>query len=107
MDRFFGLDRPAKSDDGVVLLTTVHDEVEKNLLCGILEEEKITFLVKDRGSGEAVRILAGFSMFGCDIYVPEELFDEANALLEAYRNGEVLDEEALLEYDEDGEEEDA
>ena len=104
MDRFFGLDKAAKADKGTVLLTTVHDEVEKNLLCGILEEEKIPFLVKDRGSGEAVRILAGFSMFGCDIYVPEELFDQANELLEAYRNGEVLDEEAQLEYDEDGEE---
>ena len=61
MDRFFGLDRPAKADEGVVLLTTVHDEVEKNLLCGILEEEEIPFLVKDRGSGEVMRILAGFS----------------------------------------------
>ena len=107
MDRFFGLDRPANADEGVVLLTTVHDEVEKELLCGILEEEEIPFLVKDRGSGEVMRILAGFSMFGCDIYVPEELFDAANGLLEAYRNGEALDEEALLEYDEDGEEGDA
>lgn len=104
MDRFFGLDKASKADEGVVLLTTVHDEVEKNLLCGILEEEEIPFLVKDRGSGEAVRILTGFSMFGCDIYVPEELFEKASELLDAYRNGEVLDEEALLEYDEDGEE---
>ena len=104
MDRFFGLDKAAKADKGVALLTTVHGEVEKNLLCGILEEEEIPFLVKDRGSGEAVRILAGFSMFGCDVYVPEELLEQATELLEAYRNGEVLDEEALLEYDEDGEE---
>ena len=104
MDRFFGLDQPGRADEGIVLLTSVHDEVEKNLICGILEEEEIPFLVKDRGSGEAVRILAGFSMFGCDIYVPEELLEQASELLDAYRNGEVLDEEALLEYDEDGEE---
>ena len=45
MDRFFGLDKAAKADKGTVLLTTVHDEVEKNLLCGILEEEKIPFLL--------------------------------------------------------------
>ena len=104
MDRIFGLDKVAAHDENVAHLTTVHDDVEKSLLCGILEEEGIPYLLKDRGSGEAVRILAGFSMFGCDIYVPEELFDQANELLEAYRNGEVLDEEAQLEYDEDGEE---
>ena len=104
MDKFFGLDQAGKADEGVALLTTVHDEVEKNLLCGILEEEEIPFLVKDRGSGEAVRILTGFSMFGCDIYVPEALLEQATELLDAYRNGEVLDEEALLEYGEDEEE---
>jgi len=105
MDHFFGLEKQGRADDGVAFLTTVHDEVEKNLLCGILEEEKIPFMIKERGSGEMVRIITGFSMFGCDIYVPEELLEQASDLLDAYRNGEVLDEEAMLEYDEDEEEE--
>ena len=104
MDRFFGLDKVGKHDEDTVLLTTVHDDVEKNLLCGILEEENIPYLLKDRGSGEAVRILSGFSMFGSDIFVPKALFDAANELLEAYRNGVVVEDELEAA---DGEEEDA
>ncbi len=101
MDRFFGLDKVSAHDAGVSLLTTVHDEVEKGLICGILEEENIPYLSKDRGSGEAVRILAGYSMFGCDIFVPTELSEKAKELLEAYRNGEVCDDSN--EVVEDGE----
>ena len=93
MDKFFGLDKKSAPMEGAKLLTTVHDEVEKNLLCGILEEENIPYLAKDRGSGEVARILTGFSVFGCDIYVPDECFETANELLDAYRNGEVCEED--------------
>lgn len=101
MDKFFGLDNPAKADKDTALLTTTHDDVEKNIICGILEEEEIPFLVKDRGAGEAVRVVTGYSMYGCDIYVPAVLLEKANALLEDYRNGEPL-----FDEDELGEEED-
>ena len=109
MDRFFGLDKVGKHDEDTVLLTTVHDDVEKNLLCGILEEEEIPFLVKDRGSGEVMRIISGFSMFGSDIFVPTALLERAEELLDAYRNGEVCDEELIFDGEdaaEDGEEDD-
>ena len=99
MDRIFGLDHASEQGSGIVLLTTVHDDVEKNLLCGILEEEEIPYLLKDRGSGEVVRILSGFSLYGSDIFVPSELFEKANELLDAYRNGEVIEEE----FSEEGE----
>lgn len=99
MDRIFGLDHASEQGSDVVLLTTVHDDVEKNLLCGILEEEEIPYLLKDRGSGEVVRILSGFSLYGTDIFVPSELFEKANELLDAYRNGEVIEEE----FSEEGE----
>lgn len=93
MDRFFGLDHASDQGENISLLTTVHDDVEKNLLCGILEEEKIPYLLKDRGSGETVRILLGYSVFGSDIFVPTELLGRAEELLDAYRNGEVVEEE--------------
>ena len=98
MDKFFGLDNPAKVDKDVTLLTTTHDDVEKNIICGILEEENIPFLAKDRGAGEAVRVVTGYSMYGCDIFVPGDLFEKANALLDDYRNGEpVFDEGEIVE----------
>ena len=103
MDKFFGLEKTNAPMEGAVLLTTVHDEVEKNLLCGILEEEKIPYLAKDRGSGEVARFLTGFSVFGRDIYVPEEVFEQANELLDAYRNGEVCEEELFDDPDAESE----
>ena len=98
MDKFFGLDNPAKVDKDIAFLTTTHDDVEKNIICGILEEENIPFLAKDRGAGEAVRVVTGYSMYGCDIFVPGDLFEKANALLDDYRNGEpVFDEGEIVE----------
>ena len=98
MDKFFGLDNPVKLDENTALLTTTHDDVEKMIICGILEEEKIPFLAKDRGAGEAVRVVTGYSMYGCDIYVPKALFEKANALLDDYRNGEpILDDDEIVE----------
>ena len=98
MDKFFGLDNPAKVDKDIALLTTTHDDVEKNIICGILAEENIPFLAKDRGAGEAVRVVTGYSMYGCDIFVPGDLFEKANALLDDYRNGEpVFDEGEIVE----------
>ena len=104
MDRFFGLEKASDQGEDVVLLTTVHDDVEKGLLCGILEEEQIPYLLKDRGSGEAVRILTGYSVFGSDIFVPKALYEKASELFELYRNGEVVEEafdESLEESEED------
>ena len=100
MDQFFGLDTPAKLGEDTALLTTTHDDVEKMIICGILEEEKIPFLAKDRGAGEAVRVVTGYSMYGCDIFVPSGLLEKANALLDNYRNGEpVFDEDEIVEED--------
>ena len=101
MDRFFGLDRASNQGENVSLLTTVHDDVEKKLLCGILEEEGIPYLLKDRGSGGAMRILSGFSMFASDIFVPTALLDKAQELLEVYRNGEIVEEDAEGESEAD------
>ena len=101
MDRFFGLDRARNTSEEISLLTSVHDDVEKNLLCGILEEENIPYLLKDRGSGEAMRIISGFSMFATDIFVPTPLFEKASELLEVYRNGEIVEDFDEIEEEEE------
>ncbi len=102
MDKlFFGLDHPAEPGKDIVLLTTTHDDVEKMIICGILEEEEIPYLAKDRGAGEAVRVVTGYSMYGCDIFVPAPLFERANELLEVYRNGEPVEDDGEAEEAED------
>ena len=101
MDKLFGFDKISAHDENVELLTTLHDDVECAIVCGILKEENIPFMVKDRGSGEIVRILGGFSMFGKDLFVPKELIDQAKNLLDVYRNGDVCEDTELLAGEEE------
>ena len=105
MDKFFGFDKVSAHDDSVELLTTLHDDVECAIVCGILKEENIPFMVKDRGSGEIVRILGGFSMFGRDLFVPKMLYTQAKDLLDIYRDGEVCEETEEFDEEEFDEEE--
>lgn len=83
MDRFFGLDNPSLSDEGVSLLTTLYDTVAAELVGALLTEEGIPFLRKDRGTGGMMRILAGTTLSPIDIYVPDTRLDEARELLAA------------------------
>ena len=99
MDFLFGLDKARKADDGMSLSTTAHDNIELRILQSILEGESIPFTVYDRGSGGAMRILSGYSMFGTDIFVPTQFLELATELLDAYRNGEIVEDDADLPAD--------
>ncbi len=95
MDRFFGLDTPSLSDEGVSLLTTLYDTVAAELTEALLTEEGIPFLRKDRGTGGMMRILTGITLSPIDIYVPDALLERAREVLQA----------TAAEYGEDAEEE--
>ena len=79
---FFGLDQPA-SEDGLVLLRTFHDDVSVTMAEEVLRDEEIPFVKKDRGSGAAVRIITGYSMYGTDILVAPEDLEKATELMKA------------------------
>ena len=83
LDELFGLEKNHKIafGDNVELLTTVYDEGSLAIIRGLLEAENIPYLAKERGSGSAMRIMTGFSMFGTDIFVPLALIDKARELL--------------------------
>ncbi len=93
-DFLFGLDGSAKHDQNLELLTTVYDNVELSVLRSILEGENIPYMIRERGSGSSVRIIAGFTMFGTDVFVPKTIIGQAKEVLEAYRNAELVEEEA-------------
>ena len=95
MDRLFGLDKPASHDEYTAHLTTVHDNVELSIVRSILDGENIPYRVRERGSGAVVRVIAGYSMYGTDIFVPAEVLESATELLDAYRNGESVEEDDL------------
>ena len=95
MDHLFGLDKPASHDEYTAHLTTVHDNVELSIVRSILDGENIPYRVRERGSGGVVRVIAGYSMYGTDIFVPTEVLESATALLDAFRNGEVVEEDGI------------
>ena len=68
-----------KTDKEPVLLTTVSSNYQLGLVQSILEEHHIPCLAQDRASGGYMRVYAGGSIFGTDIYVAPE---EARELLD-------------------------
>ena len=81
MDALFGLDRVSSHDEGLELLTTVYDRAQLMIVESILKDAEIPYLAKERGSGTMVKVIAGYSMFGTDIFVPRDLFETAVALI--------------------------
>lgn len=100
MDSLFGLDTPGANDKDSALLTTVHDNVELSIVRSILDGEGIPYRVRERGSGAMVKVIAGYSMYGSDIYVPTAVLPQAQELLDAYRNGEIIEEDETEPQDE-------
>ena len=90
-DFLFGIDQPSATSDEAAVLTTTHGNMELCLVRSILEGEGIPYRVRDRGAGGVVRIVAGDSPFGCDVLVPADMLKKAQELLDAYRNGEVVE----------------
>lgn len=91
---FFGLDRPA-SDEDLVLLRSFHDDVSVAMAEEVLRDEEILYVKKDRGSGSAVRLITGYSMYGTDLLVAPEDLEKATALMEA-----LFDVEGVVESEE-------
>ena len=80
MDRIFGLDHPA-NDTSLTHLCTFHDPVSLSIAEEMLQDAEIPFLKKERGSGNAVRLIVGFQSFGTDLFVRPEDAERANEVL--------------------------
>ena len=89
----FGLERNHKigEDEEVDLLTTVYDVVMLGIIRGLLEDEKIPYLVHERGTGSAMRIMTGFSLFGPDIFVPASALETARGLIAGFAQDTAAD----------------
>lgn len=95
MDNLFGLDKISAHDKDLELLTTAYDPTYLAIVESILSDAKIPYLKKDRGSGAAVRVIMGYSMFGTDVFVLKEHLETAAELIA------MPDEEQNEEIEED------
>ena len=74
--------------DEVELLMTVNDEAILSIVRGMLEEENIPYLVRER-NGAAMTLIVGFAMCGADIFVPAEALAKAKELIAGIEGEEV------------------
>lgn len=79
-----------ESED-VAHLAFVEDEVSDRLFCGILEQNGIPFMRKERGMGISTRAVIGYNFFGTDIYVRRDRLDEARELYRAFSEADIED----------------
>ena len=96
MDSFFGLDKEIPPMSDLELLVTVNDRIYQSIIESILTDNEIPFISKERGSGAAVKVITGFSLFGTDIFVLKSHIERARELLSELESADVQ-----LEDDED------
>ena len=82
MDFLFGLDKSNPPLKDLELLTTVNERIYQAMIESVLSDNEIPYLSKERGSGAAVKVITGFSMFGTDIFVLKKDIERAKELLE-------------------------
>ena len=82
MDFLFGLDKSNPPMKDLELLVTVNDRIYQSIVESVLTDNEIPFLSKERGSGSAVKVITGFSLFGTDIFVSKTDLERAAELLE-------------------------
>ncbi len=77
--------KPKKKEDelDLVVLKTVQNNIELEILKGILRDSSIACIVKDRGSGGYMRIVTGDSLFNVsDILVNKIDYEAAKELID-------------------------
>ncbi|MGM0396262.1 MAG: putative signal transducing protein [Bacillota bacterium] len=65
----------------LVVLRTIENEFEMNMITAILEDNGIPYIVKNKGSGSYMRILTGSSPFNTDILVDSKSLEKAIELI--------------------------
>ena len=76
-------DKSAVGEDGVkyAKLITAQDNSEEAVIESILRSAGIPYVIREASTEGFVRVIMGFNVYGSDFFVPEELLDDAAALL--------------------------
>ena len=82
MDFLFGLDKSNPPLKDLELLVTVNDRIYQSIIESVLTDNEIPFISKERGSGAAVKVITGFSLFGTDIFVLKADIERARTLMD-------------------------
>lgn len=83
-----------------VLLLSVTDEREAEIVRSLLDAHGITALLKHRGSGDYLNIYMGMSNMGIDLFVMESDLAKAKEII-SFADDEAFDENIIPEEDKD------
>ena len=64
-------------------LRSVSNDIELNMIKGILEDNDIQYIIKDYGPGGHMRIISGESLYAADLMVDESDLDDAISILKS------------------------
>ena len=82
LDKLFGLEKPANtSPEAGELLTTAYSNEELSAIEALLRGAEIPYRLCERGAGGVVRVIAGYNMYGTDVYVKADDVETARVLL--------------------------
>ena len=73
-----------KQDDEfeLVLLKTITNNYELELIKNLLEDVDIPYIIRDYGVGGYMRVIAGGSMFRTDILVANSMYEQAKQIID-------------------------
>ena len=73
-----------KQDDEfeLVLLKTITNNYELELIKNLLEDVDIQYIIRDYGVGGYMRVIAGGSMFRTDILVANSMYEQAKPIID-------------------------
>ena len=90
---------PRPPMENLELLRTAADEIELSMIRGILDENGIAYVTRERDGASYLRVMAGYTMFGVDVYVDRNDLARAGDLLDDCLAGTEEDAEiAANEY---------
>ena len=82
-------DEEGRAEESAFLCTCRGTDLSDELTVNMLEAYGIPCLCLDPGNGGFARVVMGMSGQGVDIYVPEQLYDDAVALSKEENNEEL------------------
>ena len=82
-------DEEGRAEESALLCTCRNTDLSDELTVNMLEAYGIPCLSVDPGDGGFGRVVLGMSGQGVDIYVPENLYDDADALSKEENNEEL------------------
>ena len=94
--------------EALVVLTTVQNPIDSEILQDLLKQEKIPVLVRDNeASGGMLKLYLGYSAFGDTLYVRQKDYVRANEIIEQFTRNEettigvtsIKDNESIESFD--------